>query len=242
MNELIAVRHDHRTVTPITFANAHRVRDMDPMWGLYPHLRPDAHAPVPPNLPTDDVLAIMELELSRALVPCADPATGEGMDGAAAAAGVLIESWPQHDRTSKTYAEQLAIRLADCPSDLLPKVITRLVDEEEFRPSAAKVRQVVEREVAKRRALLLRVQAARRWWAWKADEERRQAEIAADRKAAAARVAQGLGAALRLPAEPAPMPVPALPPEPAPRPIRPAHLSPEQLALARARRPAISHF
>ena len=63
MNQLIAVRHDHRAVTPVTFANAHRVRDMDPTWGLYPHLRPNAFEPVHLDLPTDDVLAIMELEL-----------------------------------------------------------------------------------------------------------------------------------------------------------------------------------
>ncbi|MBW8268307.1 hypothetical protein [Caldovatus aquaticus] len=239
MNELIAARHDHRAVTPVTAAHAHRLRDMDPTWGLYPHLRPDAHDPVHLDLPGDDVLAVMELELARALLPCADPVTGEGMDAAAAAAGVLIESWPQKDASSPTYAEQVAMRLAACPRDLLPKVIARLVDEEEFRPSVAKVRQAVERELAKRRLLLAKVQAARRWWAWRVEEDWRQAEIAADREAAAERVAQGLAATLRLADAP---PAPAATPATAPpsRPVRPAHLSPEQLARARAR-PAHAH-
>lgn len=221
---IIKTDHSHRTVTPVTFANAHRVQDMNPCWGLMAHAVDPDPGEVPDNLPPDDVLATMERELLAALRPCADPRTGEGMEKAAAAAGVLIASYPQQDRTSATYAELVASRLARCPEDLLPKVIHRLVDEEEFRPPVAKVHQAVQREVAKRQLLLARVQAARRYWAWLAKEEKRLAQIAADRKAAAER------RAARPPEPPAPR-------EEKARTIRPAYLSPGELAALRTAKP-----
>ena len=221
MNELTKP-HDHRALTPVTFDHAHQLADMDPTWGLYPHLRGEARDRPVVIPPPDDVLGIMEIELRRALVPCK---LGE----AAAAAAVLIDSFPQKDQTSATYAEQLTVRLAAAPSDLLRKIVNGIVDEcLEWRPTPGRVKVAVDRAVAKRAILLAKVEAGRRYWLWQAEKVQHQAEIAAGRKLAAS--------AKRIPSLAGPRPAPA--PAPARPPGRPAHLTPAQLAITRARPPA----
>lgn len=162
-NSLLAKRHDHAIATPVTRDHAHIIDRMDPTWGLYPGLVPDALADLAFRLPSLDVLRHMQEELERALIPCRD--MRGGLNAAVEAAQVLIDSYPAQDRSKATYAEQLVLRLGECPSDLLPKVVQQVVDEcVEFRPSPGKIKQHVQRETAKRWIILQKTKAAIRWW------------------------------------------------------------------------------
>lgn len=205
-------RHTHRAVTPITFDHAHQLVDLDPNWGVLHWLREPLPHDVARRLPEIGVLNAMEAELAAAMVGCS-------LAEAAQAVAVLIDSYPQRDTTSETYAEQMTMRMANCPSDLLPKAVQILLDEEiKWRPTPGKVADVVARLLTKRGALLRQVQAGQRYREWEAQRAVSQPVTSDQMKHAVATLTAQVVATLDE----------KLPP-------RPAHLSEDQLKAARAK-------
>lgn len=188
--DLVPVRT--RDLMPLTMERGHDLDHVPETWGLYPGVLPrDALDREPP---TRDVLEAMQDELASALVPAR--AHPEGVKAVAAYAAQLVESFPMRDGAGTRYGDALVERLQDLPADLLPKVIRQLVDESDFRPSAKQVQAVVREALARRRLLLLRVQAGLRYWDWKAEQRAIEAERTARVSAAAT------ANALRMPRDP----------------------------------------
>jgi hypothetical protein len=207
-------RHSHVAVTPTVHEHAGRLLDATLYRDLFN---------LDPRHPGRPTLLTMKAELERALIPCTGP-------DAVTAAATLIDAYPQADRTSATYAELVARRLAAVPADLLPKVLDAILDDNpDFRPAPGAVTRTVERIVGKRIALLRRVEAALAWFDRHDAETARAVEVAAFRGEWSRLSPEARAARLFL-ADPANAPPP-------PRP-RSGHLSPAQ--LLRLRRPAIT--
>lgn len=172
-----------------TRQHSHMLDHIEPTWGMFDVRHAWDTMPVTRPLPSVQQLTAMELELTRALAPIS-----EAMDAPAALAKLteatttLIDSYPQRDQSSRVYAQQVMKRLAECPPDLLDKVIDRLVDDNpDFRPGAGRVAGMVRNVVAKRKLTLMRVQAALRYHATAATMKAEAAQRNADRKAAVER-------------------------------------------------------
>lgn len=155
------------------------------MWGLYPDIIP--HDPIRPQPPSPEVLDQMEQELATGLVPLsAWPDAAQATTFAASMATLLSESFPQRDQSGSQYAQRLVERLLECPADLVRRVCTGLIDGSPHKPAPSEVKAAVASAMNKRRLLLLRVQAAQRYWIRTAAEAARRAEIDRDRSVAAA--------------------------------------------------------
>ena len=210
-----------REVMPVVRKHAARLDLIEPTWGLFPHVIPRERLNLRP--PTLAVLEEMQDELLHALVPC-------GVKAGARAAAAIVDGYPQRDLTSATYAEHLTMRLAACPIDLLPAVIAAAIDASpDFRPGAGRVAALVNERVAKRRGLLLRVQAAIRYRTWLAEQEALEEQA---RSEAAATLARLTARSLHIPPVPSSHPAPPPPPESARTP-KAAVLSGDALAQAR---------
>ena len=188
MSNDLTVSRGHALATPLTYRHHHLIRDADPCWGI--GLGPDAMPTADVSLPPAADLVAIKAELEQALLPCS-------MKDAAEAAQYLMAAFPQQDRTSAAYAEQVTARLMKCPRDMLKRVLDRLIDGAlQFRPTAGAVNQAVEHEVAKRRLLLMRADACLRVVQRREAEDLRRAEVARDRKAMGRATMDALAAAV----------------------------------------------
>ncbi len=169
MNELTVRTTD---LMPTVAERAHDLAHVPPTWGLYPSVIP--RVPIDREPPTMDVLQAMEDELAAGLLPARSIGPGRALCGKLAL--VLGQSYPQKDDVPQPYTAGLIDRLLNCPADLLQPVLDELLDTCRFRPSLAEVREVIEREVNKRQRLLLRVQAAKRYWDWQQQLRQERAE------------------------------------------------------------------
>jgi hypothetical protein len=176
----------------LTTKHAVDVAHIEPTWGMYDRRHSWNTMPVTRPVPSIETLEKMQAELVRALAPIKD--TGEApavLRRLAEAATTLIDSYPQRDGSTPTYAQQIIKRLAECPPDLIEQVIDRLVDEHpDFRPGPGRVAEMVRRVVAKRALTLMRVQAALRWHETREQMQFEDLQIAHDKAAAAARAAE----------------------------------------------------
>lgn len=93
-----------------------------------------------------------------------------GAEAGIKAAMMLLESYPQADRTGTLYAQAVAQRLAECPDDLIMPVLTGILDTTTYRPSASEVKDAVSKATAGRKLLLMRVDAGLRWHNHQADQ------------------------------------------------------------------------
>lgn len=93
-----------------------------------------------------------------------------GAEAGIKAAMMLLESYPQADRTGTLYAQAVAQRLAECPEDLIMPVLTTILDTTTYRPSASEVKDAVSKATAGRKLLLMRVDAGLRWHNHQADQ------------------------------------------------------------------------
>ena len=223
MNDL-ALTRQHNEVTPVTYANANRLVSIEPHAFLFAHLF-DANCPLAVTPPGWAVLRAMQGELTQALAPCQP---GQ----AAQAAALIIAGYPQRDDTSAAYAQLLVQRLTECPPDLLMRVVDAVIDANpSFRPGAGDVARLVRAQVAKRQRLLLQVEAALRYWTYYDAAVMQRQEIEADKRALGHDPATRLAAALRV-TDRTPRSAPAAEPT-RPRP-KAAHLTPDQLRVARS--------
>jgi hypothetical protein len=218
-NDLVLIRT--RDLMPVTLERGHDLSHVPEIWGLYPGVMP--HVPLDREPPTRDVLLAMQDELASALVPV--KAHAQGLLAVAGYASQLTESFPMRDNAGSRYADALVERLQECPPDLLPKVVRKLIDECDFRPSAKQVLDAVKEVLARRRLLLMRVQAGLRYWDWKAEQRAIEAE-----KAARVSV-KSVTRALAPPRHQCTIPVKA---EPVKREVKPRPLDPQHLANERA--------
>lgn len=92
-----------------------------------------------------------------------------GQEAGIKAAMMLLESFPQADRTGTLYAQAVATRLAECPEDLMMPVLTAILDTMTYRPSASEVKDAVSKATAGRKLLLMRCDAGLRWHNHQAD-------------------------------------------------------------------------
>jgi hypothetical protein len=148
---------------------------IEPTWGMF-----DARAAYQRNevkghtLPTVETLEGMRVELVHALAPLSDIGP-EGLARALRAARELNESYPQKDVTGAAWARGVAARLAECPPDLLSRVVETLLNGHDYRPALSEVKRGVAEAVAGRKLTLLRVEAALRWKKVNAEVQREAA-------------------------------------------------------------------
>jgi hypothetical protein len=167
MNDLVLT--GGQAVATLARQHAPAFAAVDPNWGIGIGSRFDAMPEAAVVLPPLDLAEAIRDELQAALVPCS---TVE----AAKAAQRLVDSYPQRDATTGAYSEELTMRFARCPADLLPCVIRRLLDDAiEFRPAPGLVKRSVDQVVGKRRRLLLSVEAVLRVHALRAKAAERDA-------------------------------------------------------------------
>jgi hypothetical protein len=136
---------------------------IEPTWGMFNPKAAYARNEVRGELlPVAMVLKGMRQELLHALAPLSDIGP-EGLNRALRAAREVNESFPQKDTTGAAWARGVAARLAECPPDLLSRVVERLLNSHDYRPSLAEVKRGVAEAVAGRKLTLMRVEAALRW-------------------------------------------------------------------------------
>lgn len=164
-NEMVPAKT--RDLIPVTIERARDLDHVPEIWGLYPGVIPRERLPRQP--PTRDVLEAMQDELASALVPVSE-AGERGTQLAAMFALMLIESFPMQDKSGSQYADRLVERLVQLPADLLKPVVDRLLDTCTHRPAAVEVNDAVRHALARRKLLLMRVQAGLRYWDWLAEE------------------------------------------------------------------------
>ena len=170
----IARASSNALATPVTYRYHHLIRDVNPAWGI--GYGEDSMPAQDVALPSLLALELMQQELDQALLPCT-------IEQAAKSAQYLIAAYPQQDKTTAAYVEQVTMRLAQCPPDMLARVVNRIIDDAtDFRPAPGKVKQAVDYEMGKRIMLRMRVAAAMRATRRRRAEAETAAEIAAEKK------------------------------------------------------------
>lgn len=229
-NDLVPVAT--RDLLPVSVERARDLDAVPEIWGLYPGVIP--REPLPRQPPTRDVLVAMQDELASGLVPISAHPRGKIL--AAKFAAVLLESFPMMDRAGSQYPDRLVERLVQLPADLLQPVCDELLNRCTHRPAASEVQATVAKHLARRRLLLLRVQAGIRYWDWLA-EQRAAERIAQDDRTArpdTKGVVDRLRRATRAPS----LKKPGNPAEPAKARPPTSHLKPALLTHLRDRLPA----